>query len=193
MSPRNAQASTLMRRASRAKLLAGSLQVFAERGYAATSMAQIAHHCGVSKGLAYHYFDSKEALLEAALREHLETLLKLTGQIERTADPARRLESLIDGLVAYVREEPAAFRLYLSLILQAPAGLVEDTLEKLREPLDLYLGQVHRLFVDLGATDPQTDAALFRSALLGVCVRVAMGDEQLPTAALRARLLEAFI
>lgn len=182
-----------MRRASRARLLAGSLEVFAERGYAATSMARIAHHCGVSKGLAYHYFDSEEALLEAALRDHLEALLTLTGQLERHADPARRLEALIDGLVGYVRQEPAAFRLYLSLILQAPAGLVEDTLQKLREPLERYLGQIHRLFVDLGAADPETDAALFRSALLGVCARIAMGDEQLPTAALRARLLEAFV
>jgi AcrR family transcriptional regulator len=181
-----------MRRASRAKLLAGSLQEFAERGYAATSMAQIARRCGVSKGLAYHYFDSKEALLEAALCDHLENLLALTGQIERHGDPTRRLEELIDGLVTYVRQEPAAFRLYLSLILQAPAGALRASLDKLREPLDTYLAEVEQLFVDLGATDAETEATLFRSTLLGVCLRIAMGNERLPTEALRGRLLQIF-
>lgn len=192
MSPRNLQASAEMRRASRAKLLDGALHAFGERGFASTSMADIARRCGVSKGLAYHYFDSKEALLEAALRAHLETLLGLTGRAAEEAHPRERLAALVDGLIGYVQQEPPAFRLYLSLILQAPAGVMEASLEKLREPLESYLDEIHRLFVDLGASDPDTDAALFRSALLGICLRVAMGNERLTTAALRARLLQVF-
>lgn len=192
MSPRNAQANAEMRRAARAKLLAGSLEVFSERGFSYASMAEIARRSGVSKGLAYHYFDTKEALLQAALGAHLDALLKLTERSAQQADPTDRLAELFDGLVEYVRAQPQAFRLYLSLILLAPTGALAHSLGRLRKPLESYLAQVQRLFVDLGADDPETEAALFRSTLLGLCLRIAMGNEQLPTEALRSRLLQAF-
>jgi AcrR family transcriptional regulator len=192
MSPRSARANAALRQATRAKILSGSLEVFAERGFAAASMAEIARRSGVSKGLAYHYFDTKEALLEAALGAHLDELLELTRDIRQHADPVERLAALIDGLVRYVDERPGVFRLYLCLVLQAPAGVLEESLEKLREPVETYLDEVRHLFADLGARDPETDTALFRATLLGVCIHVATGKEKVPVGALRARLVQTF-
>jgi AcrR family transcriptional regulator len=49
------------------ELMTAALQVFAERGFAATRLEEVAQRAGVSKGTVYLYFDSKEALFKAAV------------------------------------------------------------------------------------------------------------------------------
>lgn len=49
------------------ELLSAALEVFAERGFAATRLEEVAQRAGVSKGTVYLYFDSKEALFKAAV------------------------------------------------------------------------------------------------------------------------------
>src|SRR5947199_4385661 len=52
-----------------AELLAAALEVFVEKGFAATKLADVARRAGVTKGTVYLYFDSKEALFKAVVRE----------------------------------------------------------------------------------------------------------------------------
>lgn len=49
------------------ELMTAALQVFAERGFAATRLEEVAQRAGVSKGTVYLYFESKEALFKAAV------------------------------------------------------------------------------------------------------------------------------
>jgi len=53
------------------ELTAAALELFVERGFAATRLDDIAARAGVSKGTLYLYFDSKEALFKAVVREGL--------------------------------------------------------------------------------------------------------------------------
>ena len=52
----------------RLEILEQSFDLFADRGYAAVSMRQLATALGVSTGTLYHYFPNKSALFEAMLR-----------------------------------------------------------------------------------------------------------------------------
>src|SRR3989475_4329072 len=52
-----------------AELVAAALEVFVEKGFAATKLADVARRAGVTKGTVYLYFDSKEALFKAVVRE----------------------------------------------------------------------------------------------------------------------------
>jgi AcrR family transcriptional regulator len=54
-----------------AELTAAALELFVEKGYAATRLDDVAAAAGVSKGTLYLYFDSKEALFKAVVREGL--------------------------------------------------------------------------------------------------------------------------
>lgn len=54
-----------------AELTAAALALFVEKGYAATRLEDVAALAGVSKGTLYLYFDSKEALFKAVVREGL--------------------------------------------------------------------------------------------------------------------------
>jgi AcrR family transcriptional regulator len=64
-----------------AELLAAALDLFVERGYAATRLDDVAAKAGVSKGTLYLYFDSKEALFQAVVREGLLPALAETEQV----------------------------------------------------------------------------------------------------------------
>jgi AcrR family transcriptional regulator len=59
-----------------AELLAAALELFVERGYAATRLEDVANLAGVSKGTVYLYFPSKEELFKAVVREGLVPLLE---------------------------------------------------------------------------------------------------------------------
>lgn len=53
------------------ELLAAALDLFVEKGYAATRAEDVAHRAGVSKGTLFLYFPSKEELFKAVVREHI--------------------------------------------------------------------------------------------------------------------------
>ena len=60
-----------------AELLAAALELFTERGYAATRLDDVARRAGVSKGTVYLYYSSKEELFKAVILEGLVPVLEL--------------------------------------------------------------------------------------------------------------------
>ncbi len=59
-----------------AELLAAALDIFVERGFAATRLEEVATRAGVSKGTLYLYFESKEELFKAVVRETIVPLIQ---------------------------------------------------------------------------------------------------------------------
>ena len=88
-----------MQRPTRERIVAESLRLFAERGYAATSVAEIEAASGLSPGAGglYRHFRSKEEVLGAAVREHITRTKK---QIDATFQQASTLQdqALVDRL-----------------------------------------------------------------------------------------------
>ena len=66
-----------------AELLAAALELFVERGYAATRLDQVAAHAGVSKGTLYLYFENKEELFKAVVRENVVARISQTRELAR--------------------------------------------------------------------------------------------------------------
>ncbi len=80
----------------RGAILARAAELFARRGYAGTTMNDIADACGLSKATLYHYFDDKYALLVSICEEHVGTLRALVDEVDaRHLPPEARLRALI--------------------------------------------------------------------------------------------------
>mgnify|MGYP001594809984 CR=1 FL=1 len=62
------------------ELIAAALELFVEKGFAATRLDDVASHAGVSKGTLYLYFDSKEALFKAVIEEGIVPLFVAAEQ-----------------------------------------------------------------------------------------------------------------
>jgi TetR/AcrR family transcriptional regulator len=85
----------------RRAILDRSAELFAAHGYDRASMSMIADACGVSKGLLYHYYRDKEALLFDMIRFHLEELLEA---VEAANRPELRGEDRLRALAAALLE-----------------------------------------------------------------------------------------
>jgi AcrR family transcriptional regulator len=83
---------------TRARIVEAAQRLFHEQGYAATGIATILREADVRSGSLYHFFPSKEALLEAVLDNYLEHLRPIViGPIEEaTSDPIERIFRLFD-------------------------------------------------------------------------------------------------
>ncbi|MDN2567476.1 TetR/AcrR family transcriptional regulator [Aquibium sp. A9E412] len=79
-----------------------ALSLMARYGYEAVSMRRLAAEVGVQAAALYRYFPTKEALLEALMREHMDALIA-AWQAARpaTADPATRLSAFVRNHIAF--------------------------------------------------------------------------------------------
>jgi AcrR family transcriptional regulator len=90
------------------ELVAAALACFAERGFAATKLDDIAAKAGVSKGTVYLYFPSKEELFKAVVRESLlPNIAQAETMIENPAMPAaEQLRGLLQFMIGRMASTP---------------------------------------------------------------------------------------
>ena len=72
----------------RRQLLDAAVRVFARKGFHASRVGDIAEEAGVAHGLLYHYFKSKDQVLEAVFHENWSLLVTRIESVEETAEPA---------------------------------------------------------------------------------------------------------
>ena len=72
----------------RQQLLWAAVRVFARKGFHASRVGDIAEEAGVAHGLLYHYFKSKDQVLEAVFHENWSVLLARIESVEETDEPA---------------------------------------------------------------------------------------------------------
>jgi AcrR family transcriptional regulator len=152
---------------TRERLLRAAADVFAERGYDGTRVADIAAAAGVSNGALYAHFGSKADLLVAALRTHGRHLL---GQLF-AADPDR---PVVDLLLTVGRSLP---RCRDALIVEALVAARRD--EDVAGPMREYVGERGDWLadlVDLAQSRGELDTAVSPQALAHFCLLLAMGS-----------------
>ena len=72
----------------RRQLLDAAVRVFARKGFHASRVGDIAEEAGVAHGLLYHYFKSKDQVLEAVFHENWSILIARIESVEETDEPA---------------------------------------------------------------------------------------------------------
>jgi TetR/AcrR family transcriptional regulator, fatty acid metabolism regulator protein len=72
----------------RRQLLDAAVRMFARKGFHASRVGDIAEEAGVAHGLLYHYFESKDQVLEAVFHENWSVLLARIASVEETDEPA---------------------------------------------------------------------------------------------------------
>jgi len=123
--PRNEQTNEKLRKETTQKILDAAMAVFAKKGQAAT-MADIATKAGISQGLAYHYFKSKDEIFAVLIKQVTEAgggPVNRTNQIQGT--PGTRLALLITSILENNRLNPGFSQLMYNVLEDenAPADL----------------------------------------------------------------------
>lgn len=157
--PRPAHEDQRSQDVQRLTILAGARRAFAHKGPAAT-MADVAQAAGVSQGLAYRYFASKDQLVRELVEHALEHAALATAQPahEELLPPGERLTNLITRLVAQRRDQLDLVQLLDQLLSsdRAPGALAE----LIRQHREAFLSELRELIVagqasgDVAADDP---------------------------------------
>jgi TetR/AcrR family transcriptional regulator, acrAB operon repressor len=111
--------------ATRSQLRDAALEVFAERGYSAARLEEIAERAGVTRGALYHHYAGKSELYAAAVGELWQ---EITGPIFELLDgdgfPLERLERFVAAYIAAIDRDPR-FRALLTVNLMKTEVLPE--------------------------------------------------------------------
>ncbi len=155
---------------TRERLLRAAADVFADRGYDGTRVADIAAAAGVSNGALYAHFASKADLLTGALRTHGRRLLADVF----AADPGR---SVMDLLLVAGRWLPRRRDARGYLIVEALVAARRD--EDVAQPMRHYVGERADFLAELmrvAQRGGELDPALSPDALAHFCLLLAMGS-----------------
>ena len=114
----------------RGAILKASAVLFARNGFDRTSTAEIAAACGVSKALLYHYFDTKEQVLVAIIRQHLEDLVAaVTTADDVLLPPRQRLHALVSALLDAYRDADCEHKIQINELARLDPGITAELIE----------------------------------------------------------------
>src|SRR5690348_9148705 len=115
-------------------ILDAAVRVFARKGFHTCRVGDIAEEAGVAHGLLYHYFRSKDEVLECVFTETWSDIVGAIQRVEETSEPAReRLAGIAKILLRAWRRDPDLVRVVVREIVRTPE-------------LQQRLGTVHEAF-----------------------------------------------
>ena len=118
-----------------------ALHLFAERGYAAVSMRQIAFKVGLQVGALYNYFPDKQTILSELLINHMENLLQAWHRQKLPEKPDKLLAFFVDFHIEYHLNRPEeVFIAYMELRNLTPENFKK--IEKLRNKYERILNKI---------------------------------------------------
>lgn len=178
-----------MRKQTRDKIRYAAVTLFAKHSFANTTMQAIAEEAGVSTGLAYRYFPSKQALFDAIMSEAIEDLRNLKHLFQAEGDPRSILTGATEEMLKGIAVDRTTSDLFL-LVTQSifpntePNNGLKELIAMDKELIAalkqlIIRGQEKKQFV---AGDPQMLAMFFISSAQGVGLMATIFEEdyQLP-------------
>ncbi len=189
MSPKSSEQFAQMRSDSRQKILESALEIFALKGYHSSSMAAVARNAGISKGLIYNYFQSKEELL-FAIFDYLLQIFDSFAPEHLGNDPLTQLRVMTELSFDMIRRGDKHYRFVTGIITQpALQDLVRNYAGKVMHG---KLRQFFSLFEQLGFPDPEQAAYSYAAIMDGIGLGyIAMGEEY-PIEGMKAFVIETF-
>lgn len=193
MTPRSRGESDATKAASRTRILAAARALFAERGFFACRVADVADRAGMSPGNVYWHFDSKEAILQAILAEGFGSIEAMTAEMADAYGPARRkLEMLVDRTIALYEDNADFTRILGGLTGQGGQELIRSLGLDMTEIGGRYHANLRRVFAEarsegaVAPADPDLLVAFYFAFFNGLLITYADLWPGLPPDALRA-------
>jgi TetR/AcrR family fatty acid metabolism transcriptional regulator len=153
----------------RRAILDAAITVFARQGFHSARVSDVAAEAGVAYGLVYHYFDSKEQMLNELFSERWALLLEASQEMQRSdASPRDKLGGVASFIVESYRHEPELMKVIIVEVNRAANSFGRTHLPEIRAAYDV----VARIVSDAQETgdfrddvDPDFAAMLFYGAI----------------------------
>lgn len=153
----------------RRQILEAAVRVFARQGYHSSRVSDIADEAGVAYGLMYHYFRSKDELLDTIFSERWELMLAaIRAADERDGASARdKLDEIAGFIVGSYRHDPALMKVIIVEVTRAANSFGQTHLAAIRGAYELIAGIV-RGAQQSGELRPDVDPLFAAMSFYGV-------------------------
>jgi TetR/AcrR family transcriptional regulator, fatty acid metabolism regulator protein len=119
-------------------ILDAAVRVFARQGFHTCRVSDIADEAGVAYGLVYHYFQSKDEVLDTLFLDRWEVMLETIREIDRREVPAReKLETIASFIVDSYRHDPDLMKVIIVEVTRAANSFGQTHLAKIQEAYGL--------------------------------------------------------
>ena len=126
----NAKAQVVDKRRA---ILDAAIRVFARSGYHGTRVSDIADEAGVAYGLVYHYFPSKDEVLNELFVERWSLLLRATDEADSAlATPREKLEAVAGFIIESYRHDPELMKVIVMEVTRAANSFGRTHLPEIR-------------------------------------------------------------
>ena len=150
-------------------ILDAAVRVFARQGFHTCRVSDIADEAGVAYGLVYHYFRSKDEVLDTLFLERWNVMLDVIRELDGRDVPAReKLHALASFIIDSYRHDPDLMKVIIVEVTRAANSFGQTHLAKIREAYEL-IAQIAQRAQDSGefkdTVTPQFAAMAFYGAI----------------------------
>ncbi|MFZ1154581.1 MAG: TetR/AcrR family transcriptional regulator [Solirubrobacteraceae bacterium] len=159
----------------RRAILDAAVRVFARQGFHACRVSDIADEAGVAYGLLYHYFPSKEEVLNTLFLERWGVMLEMIHEVDREQVPVReKLDAIASFIVESYRRDPDLMKVIIVEVTRAANSFGQTHLGQIREAYRL-IGEIVTKAQQEGVFKADIDAEFAAMTFYGAIEQVLTG------------------
>jgi len=156
-------------------ILDAAVRVFARQGFHACRVSDIADEAGVAYGLVYHYFASKDEVLDTLFLERWDVMLALIREVDAEPLPVReKLEAIASFIIDSYRHDPDLMKVIIVEVTRAANSFGDTHIGTIREAYELIGGIVEQAQND-GVFKLDIEARFAAMAFYGVIEQLLTG------------------
>ena len=190
MTPRTSEKYIEIRSTSKQKIMDVTLELFANEGYYQTSISTIAKRAGISKGLMYNYFDSKDELLKAIVFNGMDSLIQFFDTNQDGILTRDELLGFISNSITNIKENIVYWKLYFSLMVQP--NVIKLFENELIAMIDPFFKMLYVYFKSEGYDDPNAEVRFFQSLLDGVGLSYVSDPDNYPIDGVEKKIISMY-
>lgn len=190
--PRTKAQFEAIRKESRQKILDAALEVFAKQGYHSSTVEAIAKTAGISKGLMYNYFKSKEDVLQELMIGMMEALM--CEYMPLKPEEKFKEDDIINFInvgIDLVLEKPHYWKLYFSVVLQP--DVMSIVFAKMMEMGQPYMIAMIEYFKEKGVENPEVMMRYFSAVMDGIQFHCMLDPKNFPAEEVKKLLIKQFV
>jgi len=159
----------------RRMILDAAVRVFARQGFHSCRVSDIADEAGVAYGLVYHYFASKDEVLDTLFLERWDVMLEMIRDVDARPITAReKLHEIVSFIVDSYRHDPDMMKVIIVEVTRAANSFGRTHIEQIRTAYDLIGGIVEKAQAD-GVFKSEIEPRFAAMAFYGVIEQLLTG------------------
>jgi AcrR family transcriptional regulator len=165
-----------------------AMECFAAVGFHGTSISSIAKKAGISTGLTYNYFSSKEDLLTSIYLKGMKNIFEPVEQLKVINEKGFR--AFIDHIFTEMKNNTTFWKLYF--IVMSQPDILAKYQEHIMKTIAPLTAKMSSYFKKKGISEPEAETRLLFSLLDGICMNYLTDNEHYPLDKIRKKILSYY-